>query len=80
VRTDFGLFQSVAETCQAGRVTEPELSSSTGFAPRRKIALRVTCPDALDLYRICQIADVLEVSSDWLMGRLNVIEMQEPPK
>ena len=37
----------------------------------------------LDLYRACQIADALDVSLDWLMGRSNVMEvikMAEPPK
>jgi hypothetical protein len=43
-------------------------------------------PGSLDLYRVCQIADALDVSLDWLMGRSNVIsvmemsELPEPPK
>ena len=30
---------------------------------------------ALDLYRVCQIADRLDVSVDWLLGRSDVMEV-----
>jgi len=30
---------------------------------------------ALDLYRVCQIADRLDVSLDWLLGRSDVMEI-----
>ena len=30
---------------------------------------------ALDIYQICQIADALEVSLDWLPGRSDVMEV-----
>jgi hypothetical protein len=30
---------------------------------------------ALDLYRVCQIADRLDVSLDWLLGRSEVMEI-----
>ena len=29
----------------------------------------------LDLYRVCQIADRLDVSVDWLLGRSEVMEL-----
>ena len=29
---------------------------------------------ALDLYRVCQIADRLDVSLDWLLGRADVMD------
>jgi hypothetical protein len=29
-------------------------------------------PRAIEVYRLCQIADVLDVSLDWLTGRSNV--------
>ena len=32
---------------------------------------------ALDLYRVCQIADRLDVSLDWLVGRSDVMETQK---
>jgi hypothetical protein len=34
---------------------------------------------AIDLYRLCQIADVLDVSLDWLTGRSNVMDVMEMP-
>ena len=30
---------------------------------------------ALDLYRVCQISDRLDVSVDWLLGRSDVMEI-----
>jgi hypothetical protein len=30
---------------------------------------------ALDIYRLAQIADRLDVSVDWLLGRSNVMEL-----
>jgi hypothetical protein len=32
---------------------------------------------ALDLYRVCQIADRLNVSLDWLLGRSDVMEISK---
>jgi len=32
---------------------------------------------ALDLYRICQIEDWLDVRVDWLLGRSEVMEVPE---
>jgi hypothetical protein len=84
MRTDFSVFQErLADACRARDVKTPELYLSTGLAPRRLVAPRLTGPGALDLYRVCQIADVLDVSLDWLTGRSNVmdmLEMPEPPK
>ncbi len=35
--------------------------------------------EAIDIHRLAQIADVLEVSLDWLMGRSNVMSVPEMP-
>lgn len=56
------------------------VSFNSRFAPPRLVAPRLTGPGALDLYRVCQIADVLDVSADWLLGRSNVMDVAEPPK
>jgi hypothetical protein len=87
MRTDFSLFRErLAEACRARDVKTAERSLSTGLAPRRLIAPRLTGPAALDLYRVCQIADALDVSVDWLTGRSDIMdvlelpEMPEPPK
>jgi len=37
--------------------------------------LQFTGLRALDLYRVCQIADHLDVSVDWLLGRSDVMEI-----
>jgi hypothetical protein len=79
MRTDFSLFRErLAEACRARDVKTAELSLSTGLAPRRLIAPRLTGPSALDLYRVCQIADVLDVSLDWLTGRSTIMDVLEP--
>jgi transcriptional regulator with XRE-family HTH domain len=84
MRSDFSVFsERLAEARRARNMTAAKLSSSTGLAPRRTITPHLTGPGALDLYRVCQIADVLDVSVDWLTGRSNVMdvtEMPEPPK
>jgi hypothetical protein len=35
---------------------------------------------ALDLYRVCQIADRVEVSVDWLLGRSDVMKLPKDEK
>jgi hypothetical protein len=40
----------------------------------------LTGPGAIDLWRVCQIADVLDVSLDWLTGRSNVMDVMETPE
>jgi hypothetical protein len=84
MRTDYSIFRGrLAEACRARDLKTVELSLSTGLAPRRLAAPRLTGPGALDLYSVCQIADILDVSLDWLTGRSNVMdvmEMPEPPK
>jgi hypothetical protein len=50
------------------------------MSPRRIIDLEYSGAKALDIYRLGQIADALEVSIDWLMGRSNVMEMPELPE
>ena len=33
---------------------------------------------ALDVYRLAEIADRLDVSVDWLLGRTDIMELPEP--
>jgi len=64
MRTDFSVFRErVAEACRARNMTPAQLSTYTGLSPRRTIAMRLSGPDALDLYRVCEIADVRDVST-----------------
>jgi hypothetical protein len=80
MRTDFSVFRErLADACRARDVKTAELSLSTGLAPRRLVAPRLTGPRALELYRVCQIADVLDVSLDWLTGRSEIMDVMEMP-
>ena len=48
---------------------------SIGIGGRRALDVHYSGLRALDLYRVCQIADRLEVSVDWLLGRSDVMEI-----
>jgi hypothetical protein len=81
MRTDFSVFRGrLAEACRARDIKAVELSLSTGLAPQRLVAPQLTGRGALDLYRVCQIADVLDVSLDWLTGRSHVMIVMEMPE
>jgi transcriptional regulator with XRE-family HTH domain len=84
MRTDFSVFPDrLAEACRAKNMTRDTLSRSIGLGGRRAVDFLLHGLQAIDLYRLTQIADRLEVSIDWLLGRSNVmevIETQEPPK
>ena len=72
--TDFGVFRErLAQTCRARNITSDKLCRSIGLGARRVIeysGLKV-----LDIYRLAQIADRLEVIIDWLLGRSDVMEL-----
>jgi hypothetical protein len=81
MRTDFSKFRErLAMASQARQVPEPQLAASIGLTPRRPVALSLTGPGALDLDHVCQIADKLAVSLDWLMGRSNIMDLLELPE
>jgi transcriptional regulator with XRE-family HTH domain len=84
MRTDFSLFRErLAEACHVRNTTPTRIARIIGMSPRRIIDLEYSGAKALDIYRLGQIADALDVSLDWLMGRSNVrnvMEMPEPPR
>jgi transcriptional regulator with XRE-family HTH domain len=82
MRTDFSVFRErLAEACHERDTTPTRLAKIIGMSPRRIIDLEYLGAKALDIYRLGQIADVLDVSLDWLTGRSNVMEVKEvPPK
>jgi hypothetical protein len=87
MRTDFSLFRErLAEACSARNMTHLALCRGIGLSPKKAVELEYSPLNALDLYRVCQIADALEVSTDWLLGRSNVMSVMampedpEPPK
>jgi len=61
-------------------MTESNVCARIGLGGRSAKSLSVFGPGALDLYRVCQIADVLDVSLDWLMGRSNVMSVMGMPE
>jgi hypothetical protein len=81
MRTDFSKFRErLAVASQARQMPEPQLAASIGLTPRRPVALSLTGPGGLDLDRVCQIADILDVSLDWLTGRSNIMDLLELPE
>jgi hypothetical protein len=81
VHTDFSVFRErLAEACRLRDITYPALCRGIGLSPKKAVDLEYTPLKALDLYRVCQIADKLDVSVDWLLGRSNVMSVTEMPE
>ncbi len=80
--TDFSLFRvRFAEACRIRDLKPDAVYRSIGIGGRRALDLQsVGVLRALDLYRVCQIADQLDVSLDWLLGRSDVMELQKGDK
>jgi transcriptional regulator with XRE-family HTH domain len=75
-QTDFSVFRErLAEACRARNLTHDRLCASIGIGGRRALDLNVSGLKAIDLYRVCQIADKLDVSLDWLLGRSDAMDM-----
>ena len=66
MRADPLRFQSVPRTARA---CLPGFCASIGLGSRRHVDLAFSGLNALDIYRLAQVADRLEVSIDWLLGR-----------
>ena len=77
--TNFNLFRDrFAEACRVRDMKPAAVYRSVGIGGRRALDLEsVGVLRALDLYRLCQIADRLNVSLDWLVGRSDVMELQK---
>lgn len=77
MRTDFSLFRDrLAEACRVRGMKQDAVYRSIGIGGRRALDVQsVGVLRALDLYRVCQIADHLDVSVDWLLGRSDVMEV-----
>jgi hypothetical protein len=81
MRTDFSLFRErFAEACRAHNTTETQLCASIGLGAKRAFHLTLAGPKAIDVYRLCQIADALDVSLDWLTDRSDTMEMPKGRK
>jgi hypothetical protein len=60
-------------------MTHQKLCSGVGLGGRR-IDILYSGLRALDIERLAQIADRLDVSIDWLLGRTNVMSVLEMPQ
>ena len=79
MHSDFSLFRErLAHACRVSNLTHDRLWPSIGLGGQRRVDLASSGLNALDIYRLAQIADRLEVSVDWLLGRSEVMEL--PPR
>jgi transcriptional regulator with XRE-family HTH domain len=81
MQTDYSVFpERLAEACRARNLTRDKLCTSIGMGGRQATNFLIQGLKSLDLYRLAQIADRLDVSIDWLLGRSNVMELPSEPK
>jgi hypothetical protein len=74
--TNFSLFRDrFAEACRVRGMTQEAVCRRIGMGGRSTLEFHSIGLRALDLYRVCQIADRLDVSVDWLLGRSDVMEV-----
>jgi len=78
---DFSVFsERLAEACRLRGTTETKVCSSIGLGAKRAFHLALAGPHAIDVWRLCQIADALDVSLDWLTGRSDAMSVTEIPE
>ncbi|MGO8953297.1 MAG: hypothetical protein ACLPWS_10305 [Rhodomicrobium sp.] len=81
MQTDFRVLRErLAEACRLRNLTHDRLRRSIGMGGRRVFDLEASGLRALDLYRVCQNADRLDASLDWLLGRSDVMELPKVKK
>ena len=85
MQTDLSVFRErLAEACRVRNMTHSALCRDIGLSPKKAVDIHHSGLKALDLYRVAQMADKLDVSIDWLLGRSNVMsvpeDLPEPPK
>jgi hypothetical protein len=56
-------------------MTHDRLCASICLGSRRRVDLSFSGLKALDIYRLAQIADRLDVSVDWLLARSDMMEI-----
>jgi hypothetical protein len=74
--SNFSVFRErMAEACRMRGMTESKLCSEIGMGDRRVLELHAAGTQAIDIYRLGQIGDCLNVSLDWLLGRSDAMEL-----
>ena len=61
-------------------MTHDAVSEASELMAAAFLDFQIAGSRTLDLYRVCQIADRLDVSVDWLVGRSDVMELQKDEK
>jgi transcriptional regulator with XRE-family HTH domain len=75
MQTDFSIFgERLAEACRVRGKSYDRLCSRMGL-PTRRVGLKASDLKALDIERLAQMADMLDVSIDWLLGRTEVMNL-----
>ena len=71
MESDFAVFREhLAAACRKRKMTPDPLCAAA-------VDLHLAGLRALDVYRLAKIADDLDVSVDWLLGRSDMMEMPE---
>jgi transcriptional regulator with XRE-family HTH domain len=79
MHSDFSLFRErLGHACRVRSITLDRLAANIGLGSRHRVDLASEGLKVLDIYRLAQIADRLNVSVDWLLGRSDVMEL--PPR
>ncbi len=74
--TDFSVFRArFAEACRIRGTKSDAVCRSIGMGGRRALNVEHSGLRGLDLHRVRQVADKLEVSVDWLLGRSDVMDI-----
>ena len=80
--SDFSVFRErLIEACKMLETTPDRVAKIIGMGSRRVVNIEYVGLKGLDIHRLAQIADRLDVSIDWLLGRTNNPEIndREPP-
>jgi transcriptional regulator with XRE-family HTH domain len=68
--------ERLREACEAKGVTVDKLLRSIGMGSKNVLLVEFAGLRKLDIHRLLQIADRLDVSLDWLMGRSEQRQIQ----
>ncbi len=71
MQSDFSVLHNhLAQACRLRKISHDRLCSAA-------VDLHFAGLKALDVYRLAEIADRLDVSVDWLLGRSETMELPE---
>lgn len=78
---DFSLFRErLREACKQRGTTPARLARSVGTPPRAALGFAYGGWRSIDIYTLCLMADRLDVSLDWLLGRTDEFTSDGQPR